>query len=55
MTGNIPSIFAYIFEPTLAIITTNFVDYPEHRIHFFSLIRAVNDFCFNGLRFFFVL
>eukprot|EP01012_Entosiphon_sulcatum_P019589 TRINITY_DN24503_c0_g1_i1.p1 TRINITY_DN24503_c0_g1~~TRINITY_DN24503_c0_g1_i1.p1 ORF type:complete len:1057 (-),score=290.97 TRINITY_DN24503_c0_g1_i1:3-3173(-) len=33
-------------EVTLAMITRNFEDYPEHRINFFKLLRTLNAHCF---------
>lgn len=46
MTPEIPHLFGYVFESTLELITKNFVDYPDHRRHFFALIEAVNTNCF---------
>lgn len=31
------------------MITKNFEDYPEHRLKFFSLLRAIATFCFPAL------
>jgi len=45
-TKDVPRIFAHVFECTLTMITKNFQDYPEHRLHFFTLIRAINCHCF---------
>ena len=45
----IPSILEAIFEPTLSMITTNMLDYPEHRTCFFRFIREANTHCFEGL------
>jgi len=33
----------------LQMITKNFEDYPEHRLKFFSLLRAIATFCFPAL------
>jgi exportin-1 len=49
MTPVVPSILEAIFEPTLSMITTNMLDYPEHRTYFFRFIREANQFCFQGL------
>ncbi|KAF6175500.1 hypothetical protein GIB67_021990 [Kingdonia uniflora] len=49
MTEVVPRIFEAIFECTLAMITTNFDDYPEHRLKFFSLLHAIATFCFLAL------
>lgn len=31
------------------MITKNFEDYPEHRLKFFSLLRAIATHCFAAL------
>lgn len=31
------------------MITRNFEDYPEHRLKFFSLLRAIATHCFPAL------
>lgn len=31
------------------MITKNFEDYPEHRLKFFSLLRAIASHCFRAL------
>lgn len=33
----------------LQMITKNFEDYPEHRLKFFSLLRAIATYCFPAL------
>ena len=38
-----------MFDVTLEMITTNFEDYPEHRIYLFTLLKAVNSHCFPSL------
>lgn len=38
-----------VFEPTLAMITTNFEDFPEHRLKFFALLHAITNHCFKCL------
>lgn len=48
MTGQIPTVFEHLFQPTLAMITTNFTDYPDHRVHFFAMIQAINTYCFDA-------
>lgn len=48
MVKEIPRVLDNVFECTLDMITKNFQDYPEHRIHFFTLIRAINQQCFQG-------
>jgi exportin-1 len=48
MSPEVPRIFAHVFAPTLEMITRNFTDYPDHRLQFFELIRAVNASCFES-------
>ena len=36
----VPRILEATFECTLAMITKNFEDYPEHRINFFMLLKV---------------
>ena len=45
----VPMILESVFECTLQMITKNFEDFPEHRVNFFKLLQAVNDFCFEAL------
>ncbi|KAK9095683.1 hypothetical protein Scep_027152 [Stephania cephalantha] len=49
MIEDVPRIFEAIFECTLEMITRNFEDYPEHRLKFFSLLRAIATHCFPAL------
>ncbi|XP_026401842.1 protein EXPORTIN 1A-like [Papaver somniferum] len=49
MTEDVPHIFEAVFECTLGMITKNFEDYPEHRLKFFSLLRAIATHCFPAL------
>ncbi|MCL7034658.1 hypothetical protein MKW94_004053 [Papaver nudicaule] len=49
MTEDVPRIFEAVFECTLGMITKNFEDYPEHRLKFFSLLRAIATHCFSAL------
>ncbi len=46
----VPRIFVAVFECTLEMITRNFEDFPEHRINFFKLLRAINSHCFDVRR-----
>lgn len=48
MTGQIPTVFEHLFQPTLEMITTNFTDYPDHRVNFFAMIQAINTYCFDA-------
>ncbi len=47
--GDVPRIMESVFECTLEMITTNFEDYPEHRIRFFEFLKAINQRCFAAL------
>ncbi|KAK9862358.1 hypothetical protein WJX84_007629 [Apatococcus fuscideae] len=49
MEAEVPQIFEAVFECTLQMITKNFEDYPEHRLQFFSLLRAITNHCFATL------
>ncbi|KAM7280728.1 hypothetical protein ACFE04_007862 [Oxalis oulophora] len=49
MIDDVPRIFEAVFQCTLEMITKNFEDYPEHRLKFFSLIRAIATHCFPAL------
>ncbi|WZZ30128.1 hypothetical protein YC2023_013529 [Brassica napus] len=49
MQDEVPRIFEAVFQCTLEMITKNFEDYPEHRLKFFSLLRAIATFCFPAL------
>lgn len=49
MIDDVPRIFEAVFQCTLEMITKNFEDYPEHRLKFFSLLRAIATFCFPAL------
>ncbi|PKA48667.1 hypothetical protein AXF42_Ash018484 [Apostasia shenzhenica] len=49
MVDDVPRIFEAVFQCTLEMITRNFEDYPEHRLKFFSLLRAIATHCFQAL------
>ncbi|PWA66235.1 exportin 1A [Artemisia annua] len=49
MIDDVPRIFEAVFQCTLEMITKNFEDYPEHRLKFFSLLRAIATHCFQAL------
>lgn len=49
MIEDVPRIFEAVFQCTLEMITKNFEDYPEHRLKFFSLLRAIATHCFVAL------
>ncbi|KAG7191760.1 Karyopherin transporter [Scheffersomyces spartinae] len=38
-----------IFECTLDMIKNDFVEYPEHRVEFYKLLRAINEHSFSAL------
>ena len=48
LTEQIPPILDAIFECTLSMINQDFSEYPEHRVGFFKLLRAINYHCFPG-------
>jgi len=49
VAGEVPRVLDAVFEPTLVMITANFEDFPEHRLAFFKLLKAVNTHCFAAL------
>jgi len=49
MVPSVPRIFESVFQQTLDMITKNFEDYPDHRIHFFRLLEAINRHAFPAL------
>ena len=46
ITDQVPRILGAVFECTLAMITTNMEDFPEHRINFYTLLKEINQKCF---------
>jgi exportin-1 len=50
MASHVAAIFEATFECTLNMIKGNYVDYPEHRLQFFSLLQAITNHCFSTLR-----
>lgn len=46
METEVHRVFESVFECTLAMITRNFEDYPEHRLKFFNLLQAITTSCF---------
>ncbi len=46
MEDKVPVIMENVFECTLQMINRDFSEYPEHRVAFFRLIRAINLHCF---------
>ncbi|EAA26681.2 hypothetical protein GE21DRAFT_3190 [Neurospora crassa] len=49
MEDQVPIIMENVFECTLDMINKNFSEYPEHRVEFFNLLRAINLHCFPAL------
>lgn len=49
MEDQIPVIMENVFECTLEMINKDFSEYPEHRVQFFTLLRAINLYCFPAL------
>ena len=49
MEDQILGIMDHVFECTLEMINKDFSEYPEHRVQFFTLLRAINLYCFPAL------
>ncbi|GAK65900.1 nuclear export receptor crm1 [Moesziomyces antarcticus] len=49
LTDKIAPILDAVFEPTLNMINQDFAEFPEHRVGFFKLLRAINLYCFPAL------
>ena len=49
MDDQIMTIMENVFECTLEMINKDFSEYPEHRVQFFTLLRAINLYCFPAL------
>ncbi|KAI1269495.1 CRM1 C terminal-domain-containing protein [Xylariaceae sp. FL1019] len=49
MEDQVPVIMQNVFECTLEMINKDFSDFPEHRVEFFNLLRAINLHCFPAL------
>jgi exportin-1 len=47
MTDYVPTILEAVFECTLNMINKDFQEYPEHRVAFFNLLRAIDQNCFQ--------
>jgi exportin-1 len=48
ITDRVGDILAAVFECTLQMINQDFSEFPEHRVAFFKLLRAINLHCFPG-------
>ena len=49
MEDKVPMIMENVFECTLEMINKDFSEFPEHRVEFFKLLRAINLHCFPGM------
>ncbi|KAF2863968.1 hypothetical protein K470DRAFT_48733 [Piedraia hortae CBS 480.64] len=49
MTDQVPAILDAVFGCTLEMINKDFSEYPEHRVEFFKMLRAINQRCFPAL------
>ncbi|KAG8879206.1 Karyopherin transporter [Tulasnella sp. 331] len=49
LTPQVPPILDAVFEPTLSMINQDFAEFPEHRVGFFKLLRALDLNCFPAL------
>ncbi|KAJ9106972.1 Exportin-1 [Naganishia adeliensis] len=49
LTPQIRPILDAVFEPTLNMINQDFAEYPEHRVGFFKMMRAIDASCFPAL------
>lgn len=49
MEDQVPTIMESVFECTLEMINKDFSEFPEHRVEFFTLLRAINLKCFPAL------
>lgn len=49
MTDQVPAILENVFECTLDMINKDFSEFPDHRVEFFKLLRAINLRCFPAL------
>lgn len=45
----IPAILDSVLEPTLSMITRDFIEYPEHRIAFYKFINTIVEHAFLAL------
>ncbi len=48
LTPQVRPILDAVFECTLNMINQDFAEYPEHRVGFFKMLRAMNTHCFPG-------
>lgn len=45
----VPPVLDAVFKCTLQMISRDFIEYPEHRVGFFTLLAAINNSCFVTL------
>lgn len=49
LTPHVAAVLDAVFEPTLNMINQDFAEFPEHRVGFYKLLRAINLNCFPAL------
>ena len=49
MEDKVPTIMENVFECTLDMISKDFSEFPDHRVEFFKLLKAINLYCFPAL------
>jgi len=49
ISKEISHIFQMVFECTLDMIKGDFQSFPDHRVKFYELLKALNTSCFEGL------
>lgn len=49
MVPEIPRILDHVLDVTLDMINKNFEDFPEHRLRFYALLKAVNTATFEAI------
>ncbi|KAK3806936.1 MAG: CRM1 C terminal-domain-containing protein [Linnemannia elongata] len=49
LNDRIPIILESVFDVTLNMINKDFSEYPDHRVGFFKLVRAISQSCFPAL------
>eukprot|EP00756_Hemistasia_phaeocysticola_P006206 Hpha_TRINITY_DN13728_c0_g1::TRINITY_DN13728_c0_g1_i1::g.142264::m.142264/K14290/XPO1, CRM1; exportin-1 len=45
---HVPKVLMATLQVTLAMITANFTEFPEHRVLFFKLLQTLNHHCFDA-------
>jgi exportin-1 len=49
ISQEVPKIFEMVFECTCDMIKGDFQSYPDHRVKFYELLKAINTHCFEAL------